>query len=140
MGIRGTDYGLNVSGRGGINDASRRLVAAWHRIFAIAQNCFIGTVDALSAERSGNFGEERVEIGCAHDWPLVADASFKNLHGHQIAVAFESTGDDGAAIPGATALGSSTGARSLQRERTGGSSPPVAQSSSSTVCTTGKLV
>src|SRR5262249_19148617 len=118
MRIGAADYQLYAGGRGRGDHARRPPVAAGHGVLAVAAQRFLAVVDGIGAERCGDFAEAHIELGC-HDCP-------RELAYHQIPVLAAASVLIGAA---------GAGSRSVTPCKAHGFGPPVAQSSSSTVCT-----
>src|SRR6516225_204706 len=106
--------------RGRVNHAGRPPVAAGHGVLAVTAQRFLAAVDGVASNRGGDFAEEYFERG-GHNYP-------RRFAPHQIPVLAAAS-----ILAGAAGAGS----RSLTPCRAGGFGPPVAQSSSSTVCTIG---
>src|SRR6516225_12463197 len=120
MRVGAADNLLHVGSRRRVNHTGRPPVAAGHGVLAVTAQRLLAAVDGVGAYRDGDFAEERVERG-GHDCP-------RGLGPHQIPVLAFASISAGAA---------DADSRSVTPCRVRGFGPPVAQSSSSTVCTMG---
>src|SRR3984957_70317 len=134
VGVRRAHDQLHVAGRGRVDDASGRAIAARHRVLAVTADRLFRAIDAVGAERTGNGGEKRFEIRRCHGSPLFTPFSLP----HQMPVGLGSAAT-GALVASSCAAGArrTAGSRKRVAVSAGGIGPPVAQSNSSTVCTIG---
>src|SRR5690606_6053889 len=134
--VGGAHHRLHLGGRARIDDGGGRAVGPGQGVLAIAMEGLVRAVDPLGAERALDVLQKSLEIACHDRAPFRPCSSV-----HQMAPPGSAGG--AAAATGAAAMSSvrhSSGGGSATPASAAGSGPPVAQSRSSTVCTTGSAL